>query len=162
MTLETIEHFYPFPWGFTCPQSKFQAVPSCKSLTGFSFFRRVYSFLLLFFSGPQLHALDRSGTAGPEPQVLDRSGRRQTSSAPSQWTPQVFDRSQWAPPDRNRQCSIAVGTVGPQPPVLHRSGHRQARPHRSIPAGPAGRMPAVTPDTTQECVPDRMQDEHCL
>eukprot|EP00435_Cladocopium_sp_Y103_P056676 s118_g19.t1 len=55
------------------------------------------------------------GTAGPQRRAPDPSGQRRTSTASS--------RSQWAPPDLNRELQIPVGTAGPQPRAPDPSGH---------------------------------------
>ena len=61
----------------------------------------------------------------PHQQARGRSGHYRTSTACA--------RSQWALPDLNRMCQIAVGTTRPQLQVPDRSGHYRTSTHNTQP-----------------------------
>ena len=71
---------------------------------------------------PQLRAPDLS--AGPQPRALDLSGRCWTSTAHCR-TSTASSRSQWALPHLDSKLHISVGAAGPQLRAPHLSGHCQ-------------------------------------
>eukprot|EP00435_Cladocopium_sp_Y103_P012584 s55_g3.t1 len=83
-----------------------------------------------------------AGAARPELRVPNHSGHCQTSTASS--------GPQWALPDLNCECPIAVGTAGPQPPAPDRSGHCRTSTASSRSQGTAGPELRV-PDRSGHC-----------